>query len=95
MAIRHDAPDPESLAIDALGFLAEDTERLGRFLAITGLEPATLRAAAQEPHFLASVLEHLLADEALLLAFVANRRLQPEAVARAWHKLGGKPREDF
>ena len=81
--------DPEALAIDALGFLAEDTERLTRFLSLTGLEPGNLRAAAQEPHFLGSVLDHLMSDEALLLAFCADRRLPPDAMVRARQRLPG------
>ncbi len=83
-----DATDPEALAIAALGFLAEDGERLNRFLALTGIEPAGIRAAAQEDGFLVSVLDYLLADEPLLLAFTANARLRPEAVAAARARLG-------
>lgn len=83
------APDPEALAIAALGFLAEDQERLGRFLAITGLDPATLRAAARAPGFLGAVLDHLLADESLLLAFAANHQLVPASIASARTRLGG------
>lgn len=91
MALKRERHDPEALAIDALGFLAEDGERIGRFLAITGLEPATLRDAAREPLFLVSVLDHLLADEALLFAYAANRRLEPESIADARIRLAGKP----
>lgn len=89
MAIRHEGIDPEATAIAALGFLAADTERLGRFLAVTGLDPGSLRAAAREPHFLGSVLERLLSDEALLLAFAANHRVQPESIVAARQRLGG------
>lgn len=90
MPLKAAVPDPEELAIAALHFLAEDAERLGRFLALTGIDPGSIRAAAGEPHFLASVLEHLLNDEALLMAFAANNRLAPEAVARAHARLGGR-----
>lgn len=79
--------DPETLAISVLGFLAEDAERLNRFLALTGIEPSGIRAAAQEEGFLASVLDYLLADEPLLLAFTANARMRPEAVASARAQL--------
>lgn len=91
MALKHERPDPEAMAIDALGFLAEDVERISRFLAITGIEPGSLRAAASEPLFLVSVLDHLLADEALLLAYAANRRIAPETLADARQRLGGRP----
>jgi len=59
----------EALALHALAFLAEDPERLGRFLALTGIGPADLKARAGEPEFLGGVLDHLLGDERLLLAF--------------------------
>ncbi|HRK25590.1 MAG TPA: DUF3572 family protein, partial [Beijerinckiaceae bacterium] len=62
-------PDPEALAIDALGFIAGDAERLGRFLALTGLGPGTLRAAAADPAFLIRVLDYLAEDESALIAF--------------------------
>ncbi|HRE21690.1 MAG TPA: DUF3572 domain-containing protein [Rhabdaerophilum sp.] len=80
--------DPEALAIAALGFLAEDGERLNRFLSLTGIEPAGIRAAAQQEGFLASVLDYLLADEPLLLAFTANAQMRPETVSSARRKLG-------
>ena len=42
----------ENLAIQALGFLAGDPERLGAFLAATGIGPETIRKAAAEPRSL-------------------------------------------
>jgi hypothetical protein len=81
--------DAEALAIEALTFLAGDGERLSRFLAITGLDPTSLRLAAAEPGFLAGVLDHILGDEALLLAFAANQQLEPEVISRARAQLDG------
>ena len=52
----------EGLAIQALTFIAGDGERLGRFLATTGIGPAQIRAAAQEPSFLLGVLDYLAPD---------------------------------
>lgn len=77
----------ETLAVEALAFLAEDPETLGRFLSATGLGPETLRAAASEPGFLAAVLEHVMADEALLLVFAERRRIRPMMIAAARHML--------
>jgi Protein of unknown function (DUF3572) len=81
------------LAIQALGFLAEEPERLGGFLALTGLGPDAVRAAAQEPGFLAGVLEHLCGDERLLVAFAASAGVDPAAVDRARMTLAGYPWE--
>lgn len=71
------------LAVKALGFLAAEPERLGRFLALTGLGPAAIREAAGEPRFMAGILDHLLADEPLLLEFTAEAGVRPESVAEA------------
>ncbi|HVV92163.1 MAG TPA: DUF3572 domain-containing protein [Hyphomicrobiales bacterium] len=73
-----------ALGARALGFLAADPERLGRFLALSGIDPRHIREAAQSPHFLAGVLDHMLADEAgLLLPFAAEASVSPEEVAAA------------
>ena len=86
----------EALAGQALAFLAEEPERLGRFLSLAGIDGGDIRKAAAEPGFLAAVMEHLMADEPLLLAFAANQGVKPEVVVRAAHKLGAVPWErDF
>ncbi len=75
--------DADDIAIRALGFLVSDPERLGAFLASTGLGPENLRAAAREPAFLASVMAHVAADESLLLALACSMSLPPDVVAEA------------
>ena len=79
----------EGLAIQALTFIAGDGERLGRFLAVTGIGPAEIRAAAAEPGFLAGVLDYLAADERLVAAFAAETGTDPADVGRAQAALGG------
>jgi uncharacterized protein DUF3572 len=83
----------ETLAALALGFIAEEPERLGRFLALSGIGPESVRAAAREPQFLAGVLDHLAADEPLLVAFAAANDVDPETVMRARDALAGPGRE--
>jgi hypothetical protein len=80
----------EMLAIQALGFFAEEPERLGRFLRVTGIASDQIREAAREPNFLAGVLEHMLADDRLLIAFADSAGIDPGAVARAYSALGGQ-----
>lgn len=75
--------DAEVIALKALGFLARDPERLGRFLALSGIDPAHIRVAAQDSRFLTGVLSHLLGDESLLLTFVADENLDPRLPALA------------
>ena len=82
-------PDAEVIALKCLGFLAEDGERLGRFLALSGISPASIKAQAQEAAFLGGVLDYLLGDEKLLLAFGEAQGLAPEAVIAARRRLPG------
>ena len=78
----------ERLAIQALTFIAQNGERLGRFLAITGISLSEIRAAAQEPGFLAGVLEHVAEDQRLIESFAAEAGLDPADIDRARHALG-------
>ena len=79
-----------SLAVSALAFIAADADRLYRFLNLTGLGPDNVRTAAADPAFLGSVLDYLVADEELLVAFASDAGLKPEAVARAHAALCGR-----
>jgi hypothetical protein len=79
----------EMLAIQALAFIAEEPERLNRFLGLSGIELSQIRDAAREPGFLAGVLEHMLADESLLIAFAESAGIDPAGIARARDALGG------
>jgi hypothetical protein len=78
-----------SLAIAALGFIAAEPERLGRFLALSGIGPETIRTAAQDPGFLIGVLDHLCSDDTLLIAFAEQNEIDPEEVIRAREALAG------
>jgi Protein of unknown function (DUF3572) len=85
----------EMLAIQALSFIAEEPERLNGLLSATGLTLNRLRESANQPDFLAGVLEHMLADESLLLAFADSAGIDPAAVARARNALGGNWERDI
>ena len=82
--------DAANLAIQALTYLAAEPERLSLFLALTGLDPASIRAAAEESGFLAGVLEYIAADEAMLLAFAAEAGLSPGEIEKARAALTDK-----
>ena len=73
----------EIVAIQALSFVAGDPERLGVFLAETGIGPETLRSAAADPRFLAGVLDFVLRDDATVKAFAAASELDPATIAAA------------
>jgi len=88
------AEDAEHIALTFLGFLGRNPEHLGRFLAETGLGPESLRAIAGEPGFLVGLLDFLLSDETLLLAFTEAERIRPTMIAVARHKLEGGAAND-
>jgi hypothetical protein len=73
----------QTVALQALAFLAEDPRRWGRFLALTGLAVRDVRQriASREVH--CAVLEHLAADESLLLLFSANSAIAPDRIVKA------------
>ena len=89
------AEGAEILAIQALGFLAEEPERLEAFLSVTGLASEDIRQAAREPGFLAGVLDHMLGNETLLIAFADSAGIDPASVARARRALGGNWERDL
>jgi Protein of unknown function (DUF3572) len=86
-----DRSNGESMAIFALTFLAQDADRIERFLSVTGLGPDTLRAAAAGAGFHGSVLGYLAANEPLLVQFAAEEGLDPAEVVRALERLEGAP----
>jgi len=79
----------ETLAVQALSFIAGDPERLGRFLAITGIGPAEIRAASTEPGFLAGVLDYVAGDETMITEFAAQAGIDPSHIGVARAALGG------
>ena len=76
-------------ALNALGFLAADPERFSRFMDLSGLDLDAIRASATDPAFLGGLLDHLLADESLLLVFAEEHGLNPERIAQLRRKLPG------
>ena len=82
-----DADQAQTIAVSALAFLAQDIQRLGRFLALTGIGPAELREQARTSRVQAAVLDHLSHDESLLLAFAATSAIAPQRIAEAQRVL--------
>ena len=84
-----DRDTAESIALQALGFVAAEPKHLERLLAESGLGAEELRANAAEPTLLAGVLDFVLASEARVLEFCAFAGLAPESPARARAELPG------
>lgn len=60
------------IALRALEFIANDSRRLARFVELTGLTCDDVSKLAETAHFQAALLDHLLADETLLLVFASQ-----------------------
>lgn len=79
----------EQIAISALGWLATNEELLPVFLGASGANAADLRASAENPAFLASVLEFLTMDDAWVVAFCDAEGIKYEDPLRARYALPG------
>jgi hypothetical protein len=80
----------ETVAVQALSFIASDPDRLGLFLASTGIGPGDIRAAAREPLFLAGVLDHLASNEMVMMVFAAETGTEPASILAARDVLAGR-----
>lgn len=86
---RKNTEEAEIIGLNALGFLASDGERLQRFMDLSGLDVAAIRAGASSPAFLGGILDHLLSDESLLLIFAEEQQMRPERIAQLRRTLPG------
>ncbi len=85
---RGDAGDmAETLALGALAWTLAEPARAARLLAVTGLDPADLRARAGDPALLAAVLGFLEAHEPDLLACAEATGTTPAALVAAGQAL--------
>jgi ABC-type uncharacterized transport system YnjBCD substrate-binding protein len=85
---RASATDPAVLALQALAHVAGDEAMGPRFLALTGMDAAELRANADKPATLMALLDYLMANEADLIATAEAIGVKPEALALAARQLG-------
>lgn len=83
------AEEAEIIALNALGFLASEPERLQRFMDLAGMPVEAIRANAADTAFLGGVLDYILSDQTLLLMFAEEHGLKPEHIVRIRRKLPG------
>lgn len=79
----------ETIALNALGWIASDDDILGGFLANSGLGIDDIRSRAAEPEFLGAVLDYILSADEMVLAVAAQINIRPEAVLTARLTLPG------
>ncbi|HCP81159.1 MAG TPA: DUF3572 domain-containing protein [Octadecabacter sp.] len=79
----------EHIAISALGWLAGNEELLPLFLGSSGAAAEDIRAQAENPAFLGSVLEFLTMDDAWVVAFCDVNGVKYEEPLMARYALPG------
>ncbi|MEL6540395.1 MAG: DUF3572 family protein [Pseudomonadota bacterium] len=72
-----------TLALAALGWLLEDSDRAERYLSLTGLDPDSLRAGLGDPTVLASCLDFLANHEPDLIRAAEALAVTPEELIAA------------
>ncbi|MGU3536672.1 DUF3572 domain-containing protein [Methylobacterium sp. A54F] len=85
----------EGLALQVLGWIVAEEDRLFPFLNASGLSPDNLREVIREPAFLAAVLDHVMGDERVLIACAEGIGVKPERIAAAWQRLRPPEPEAF
>lgn len=85
----------EQTAIEALAFLADDPERIAAFMTASGITPGAIRQHAHDATFLGSVLDFVMADDALARAFCASAGCAAEKLHRARAVLPGGAAPDW
>lgn len=86
---RTNSEEAETIALNALGFLAESPQAMERLTIQSGLDLTTIRKRATERDFLAAVVDFLMTNEELLVGFCESRRIDPKRVQMAAHRLSG------
>jgi hypothetical protein len=89
MALRTSPDQAATIALKGLAYLANSESSLDSFLDLSGADRDTLRARADEPEFLVSLLDFMLANEELLVGFCDRESIDVRAVHMARHALAG------
>ncbi|MGY3439323.1 MULTISPECIES: DUF3572 domain-containing protein [unclassified Marinovum] len=79
----------ETLGLQALAWLVGEEDLIGVFLGASGVSEVDLRARANEPEFLGSVLDFLLMDDAWVIRFCDSNGLAYDRVMMARAALPG------
>ncbi len=79
----------ETLALQALGWLASNDDLLPAFLGSTGATEDDVRARATDPVFLGAVFDFLMMDDAWVISFCDAHALPYERIMQARAALPG------
>jgi hypothetical protein len=83
------AENAETIGLQCLAWLAGNDDLLPVFLGSTGLGADDLRARAQEPEFLGSVLDFVLMNDIWVIGFCTSCGLTNDTPMRARAALPG------
>jgi hypothetical protein len=86
---RTNRPDPEALALSALGWILTEGERAQRLLALTGLTPEDLRSRLGDRSVLAAILGFLEAHDPDLIACAGALEVAPAQLVATRRELEG------
>ncbi|MEZ5911533.1 MAG: DUF3572 domain-containing protein [Paracoccaceae bacterium] len=79
----------ETVALQALAWLAGNDDLFGVFLGASGSRAADIATRAGEPEFLASVLDFVLMDDAWIVGFCDDAGIEYERPIQLRHFLPG------
>ncbi len=79
----------DAMALQVFGWLLDDPALRDAFLSETGVSPSDLPQLLKTGHFLAAVMDFLLADDRRVLDFCAAADLKPDAAVQARAHLPG------
>ncbi len=81
--------ESQAIALKGLTYLVPRQDLLEAFMAATGVDEHTIRGSVEDPGLLTGVLEFLLANEKILLAFCEECGIDPAAPGTALTRLSG------
>jgi hypothetical protein len=87
MRSRTSLDEAETIALNALGFLADSPNGLELLMHQSGLDLSTIRKRAADREFMVAVLDFLMANEALLVDFCQSTQTEPQTVQMANYVL--------
>jgi hypothetical protein len=86
---RNGRKSAETLAAQAFSWVTGDADRLNAFMNMTGAAPADVVRNITQPAFLGTVLDYILTEDALVMAFCDSVALPYTAVMQARALLPG------
>lgn len=83
------------LALNAIQFIAGDERLLTGFMQMAGLSPDELRHRIAEPELQGGVLDFMLSEDAIILAFCEAFGHRPQDVIAARRHLPGASLDEY